>query len=93
MRVPPRQIAMAIVALAVVYPIGYGLWHSSLSLAALPLAIAGAIWLMLRVSRPRWRLAEPFVARHPTLASLIGVAAVLAIIAGGSAAVGLLRTP
>jgi hypothetical protein len=84
---------MAVVALAVIYPIGYGLWHSSFSIAALPLAIAGAIWLMLRVSKPRWVAAEPLVARYPRLAGLIGVAALLAIIAGGSAAVGLLRTP
>jgi hypothetical protein len=84
---------MAAVALAVVYPIGYGLWHSSLPIAALPLAIAGAIWLMLQVVKPRWPAAEPLLARHPTLASLIGAAALLAIIAAGGAAVLLLRAP
>jgi hypothetical protein len=86
-------MVMAAVVLAVVYPIGYGLWHASLPIAALPLAIAGAIWVMLQVAKPRWPAAEPFVARHPTLASLLGAAALLAIIAAGGAAVLLLRAP
>ena len=91
MRVPPKQLVMAIVALAILYPLGYGLWRGSFSIAALPLAIAGAVWLMLQIAKPRWAAAEPLVARHPTLASLIGVAALLAVVVAGGAAILLLR--
>ena len=90
---PPKHAVQAVVALAIIYPIGYGLWRSSFSIVALPLAVAAAIWVMLHVSKPRWAAAEPFAARYPRLAGLIGVAALLALIAGGGAAVALLRTP